>query len=393
MRYVIVGNGIAGITAADELARRGAARVDVYAAEPHPYYFRPQLPRFLAGDISREQVIARPPAWYDERGIVVHLSTEVVELLPAQKCIRLADGAEVAYDRLLLANGSSPFVPPVPGRELRGVFTLRTLEDALAIRAYAAHCERAVVIGGGLLGLESARGLKALGLAVTALEFAPHLLPRQLDAEGATVFRRLVEEAGIDVAVGANTRIIEGDAAVTGVTLHDGRAFPAQMVLVAAGVRANTALAAAAGLSVGRGVAVDAHMRTSAPDVYAAGDVAVFNDCSWAIIPEAKAHAGVAAANMAGDDVAYEPIVPSTTLKIVGINLTSCGVDVSGGDNVAEFRRVDAEEGVYKKLILRDNVPVQTTVIGDRSLARKLEQLIVERIRLSQEEASQLLEE
>jgi nitrite reductase (NADH) large subunit len=392
MRHVIVGNGIAGITAASELSRRQAGTIDVYTEEPYPYYFRPQLPSFLAGEVDRNRVIARDPSWYEERGITVHLSSKVARLLPQRHEIVLTDGTTVPYDRLLLATGAAPFVPPFEGRDKRGVYSLRTLEDALAIREYAANCERAVVIGGGLLGLESARGLKALGLSVSALEFAPYLLPRQLDEKGAAIFRHLVEDLGIDVAVGANTKAIVGDEAVEGVILHDGRTFPAQLVLVAAGVRCDTALAAESGLETDRGVVVDEQMRTSAPDVYCAGDAAWFNGRSWAIIPQAKAQAEVAAANMAGDDAAYEEIVPSTTLKIVGISLTSCGVDVSQDENVAELRRSDVEGGVYKKLVLRDDVAVQAMVIGNRSLARKLEKLVMGRAKMRQEEAAELLD-
>jgi nitrite reductase (NADH) large subunit len=392
MRHVIIGNGVAGITAAAELADREAGGIEVYAAEPYPYYFRPQLPRFLGGEISQDRLIARPPSWYDEKGITVHLDAPVVRLQPDQKRIVLEDGSEVAYDRLLLAIGGLSFVPPIDGTDKEGVFTLRTLEDALAIKSYAPQCERAVVIGGGLLGLESARGLQGLGLSVTALEFFPRLLPRQLDEEGAAVFRQMVEDLDIGVAVGANTQAILGDGAVERVVLQDGREFPAQLVLVATGMRCNAGLAAEAGLDVERGVVVDDHLRTSAPDVYAAGDVASFHGRSWGIIPQAREQAVVAAANMAGADMVYQEIVPSTTLRIAGIHMTSCGREPSSEDEGwTVYREADPTGGVYKKLALEDGIAVQAIVIGDRALARKLEALVIQGAKVREEEVRDLL--
>ncbi len=392
MRYVIIGNGVAGITAAAELAGRHAGTIEVYAGEPYPYYFRPQLPSFVAKEIPEERLYARPPSWYEERGIKVHPASPVRRLFPDRKQILLADGTEVPYDRLLLATGSRPFIPPVDGVDKVGVFALRTLDDALAIREHAARCKEAVVVGGGLLGLEAARALNGLGLSVTVLEFAPRLLPRQLDGEGAAIFRRLVEDLGIRVALSAETTAILGDEAVHGVALRDGREFPAQMVLFATGVRANTALATEAGLEVERGVVVDERMRTSAPDIYAAGDVASFNGRSWAIIPQARAQAQVAAANMAGEDAVYEEIVPSTTLKIVGMDLTSCGVVNVEGEGFTEIRIADPDAGIYRKIVLKDGVAVGAVVLRDRQLARKLERLVSRRAPLDPGEARRLLE-
>jgi len=188
-----------------------------------------------------------------------------------------------------------------------------------------------------------------------------------------------VEDLGIRVALSAETTAILGDEAVHGVALRDGREFPAQMVLFATGVRANTALATEAGLEVERGVVVDERMRTSAPDIYAAGDVASFNGRSWAIIPQARAQAQVAAANMAGEDAVYEEIVPSTTLKIVGMDLTSCGVVNVEGEGFTEIRIADPDAGIYRKIVLKDGVAVGAVVLRDRQLARKLERLVSRR--------------
>ncbi len=389
-RYLIIGNGVAGITAASELVRRGAREILILTQEPHHYYFKPRLPFFLAGEASEEDLYVHPPSWYERRGIRVRLKARVERLIPRQKRVALADGEEIPYDYLLLATGSSPFVPPIQGIEKAGVFTLRTLEDAVAIKEYAARCEEAVVIGGGLLGLEAARGLKVLGLSVTVLERGPRLLPRQLDAQGAAVFQRLIEGLGLTVALNAEAEAILGDREVRGVCLKDGREFDAQLVLIAAGVRSNAGLAAEAGFAVERGVVVDERMQTSAPGVFAAGDVASFRGRSWGIIPVARIQAAVAAANMAGEEAVYEEVVPSNTLKIVGIGLTSAGLVTPKGE-YEEIRVMDPEAGIYKKLVLDGNVPVGAIVIGDRALAKKLEKMVTRAKSITLEEAYELL--
>ncbi len=390
MRHVIIGGGVASITAAIELARRQAEEIELYTAERYPYYFRPRLPYFLAGEIAQEDLYVHPLSWYENKGIAVHLDSKVERLMPDQKRILLANGSEVPYDRLLLATGGMSFIPPIEGTDKKGVFALRTLDDAITIREYAAHCQEAVVIGGGLLGLEAARGLKALGLSVTALEFFPRLLPRQLDAEGSAVFQRLIEGLGINVGLQAETKSIVGNGEVRGVVLKDGREFAAQMVLVAAGARSNAGLAAEAGLRIERGIAVDEHMATDAPDIYAAGDAA-FRGRAWGIVPVARAQALVAAANMAGDNALYEEVVPSNTLKIVGIDLTSAGTVTPEDEGFVEIRRSDPEAGVYKKLVLKDNTLVGAIVLGDKALARKVERMVTSKAQLSREEAEALL--
>jgi len=393
MRHIIVGNGVAGITAATELARRQAGQIVIYGAEPYPYYYRPRLPYFLAGDITQEQLVVHPDSWYESKGIEIHRGTTVARLSTGQKSIALADGTEVPYDRLLIASGAVSFVPPIEGVDKRGAFTLRTLDDAVAIRDYAARCQRAVVVGGGLLGLEAAKGLKGLGLEVTVLEYTGRLLPRQLDVEGAAVFQGLVKKMGLQVALGADTKAILGDGEAAGVLLKDGREFPAQLVLIATGVRCNSRLAAEAGLPSERGIVVDERMVTAAPDVYAAGDVASFHGRSWGIIPVAMAQAAVAAANMAGESSLYQEVVPSNTLKIAGIDLTSCGTVVPEGEGLVEVRPPAAEKGAYRKLVLKEGTLVGAIVIGNRALARKVEGLVISRARMGRKQALELISE
>jgi NAD(P)H-nitrite reductase large subunit len=391
MRHVIVGGGVAGMTAAMDLARRGEAEVLVFSDEAHPYYYRPQLTEFLVGQTPMERLVRRPLEWYAERGMTVRLETPATGLDVEARQVTLADGESVPYDRLLLATGSLPFVPPIKGADKEGVRTWRTLTDTLTLELVAASCQQVVVLGGGLLGLEAARGLRGFCHEVTVLEALPRLMPRQLDVEGAALLQAFVASLGIQVVVGARCEAFEGSARVSGVRLTDGTLYPAQTVVVAAGVRANATLAEAAGIAVDRGIIVDDRMATSAPNVYAAGDVAVFRGYSWAIAPIAQAQGRVAAANMAGDESHYDVVIPSTTLKVVGIDVSSVGFVNPEGEEAEEIRALDVDAGTYKKIVLRDGVIVGSIVINDRILAKALEARIAAQEPMTPDEAREIV--
>jgi nitrite reductase (NADH) large subunit len=392
MKYVIVGSGVAGMTAALDLARRNVGEITLYTEDKYPYYYRPRLTEFLAGGLTMDELVRRPLSWYKQRGINVQLGTRVIGLRPEEAQIILEDGTAVPYDRLLLAMGSLPFVPPIKGADKPGLRTWRTLEDTLSLQQEASQCGTTLVIGGGLLGLEAARGLLGFCSDVTVLEVFPRLLPRQLDEEGAQLLHDFVESLGINVEVGVYVDEILGDTHVTGVRLKDGREFPAQLVLVSAGVRCNTCFADEAGLETDRGIVVDEHMATNIPGVYAAGDVAVYKGYNWAIAPIAQAQARVAAANMAGEAVVYEAMVPSTSLKVVGLDVTSVGVVNPEGEGTIQVRNLDEEAGTYKKIVLQENVIVGAIIVGeDKNLAKKLESMIAERAKMTRQEAEALL--
>lgn len=377
-RYVVIGNGVAGVTAAQTLAQsQPGADLHIYAAEPYPYYRRPQLPDYIAGLVTETDITYRPPEWYAERGIQVHLNSPVEELDPAAHRLRLADGTSVPYDRLLLATGGIAWKPPVPGADLRGVFTLRTLDDARAIRDRARSVQRAVVIGGGLLGLETARALRSLGLEVTVLEVAPYLMPRQLDREGAAILEALLHRMDIRTETGVVTEAILGNGAVRAVRLKDGREFPADLVVFSTGIRSEVTLARGAGLAVNRGVVVDEHLQTSAPDIYAAGDVAEAGGIVYGIVPAAIEQARVAAANLAAPGSAvYRGTVPATTLKVVGAELTSIGECVAEGEDLVLLRRADPEKGRYRKLALRNGRIVGVILLNEREHTSPIRQLM-----------------
>ena len=390
MRFLIVGAGVAGITAAMDLARRNLGEVVIYSDEEYPYYYRPRLTEFLAGTLTMSQLVRRPLSWYQDRGIDLRLGKSVTAIDPAHKTITV-DGESVVYDKLLLAMGCLPFVPPIEGSDQERVLTWRTLEDTLEMEKAAVTCKEIVVIGGGLLGLEAARGLKSYCANISVLEFFPRLMPRQLDEAGSHLLQDFVESLGINVILGARCEKILGDGQISGVQLQGGQIVAAQAVVVTAGVRANAKLAADAGLSVNRAVVVDERMTTSEPDIYAAGDISVFRGYTWAIAPIAQAQARVAAANMAGEESLYDVVVPSTTLKVVGIDVSSVGIVNPEDEAATEIRRLDNEAGTYQKIVLRDGVIVGSIVINNRQLAKRLESAISVRQPMTPEEAQRLI--
>lgn len=322
--------------------------------------------------------------WYEKNRIGLHLDSKVERIDPATKTYTV-NGETARFDKLVLANGASAFIPPLKGLPKKNVFTLRTLEDAKNIKAAAGKARRVAVIGGGLLGLETARALAAgfKGLDITVLEYAEHLLMRQLDHEGATILRRWVEAGGTKVLTKAETEEILGDGAVTGLRLKDGRTVEADLVIVSAGARPNIGLARDAGLKVNRGVVVDGSLRTSSPDVFAMGDVAEFDGKTWGIIPPALDQARVAAKKILGLDSAdYKGTVPSNTLKVMGIDLASIGV--VGGEHGAkdatlqEIRATSADGSVYRKFVIKEGRMIGAILLGTKKEFNKVSKLVKE---------------
>ncbi len=380
MKVIIIGNGVAGVTAARHIRElEQSCEIDIFTREPYHYYYRPRLPDVVAGEVERAAITVNPPEWYESRRINVHLSTPVASMDPLKREIFLEDRVRVSYDRLLLASGCDPFVPPVEGVGKDGVFTLRTVDDALAIRDWAKGTDRAVVVGGGLLGLETARGLRAAGLDVCVLEHADRLLPRQLDGAGARVLESDIARLGIRVIRGAMTVKVDGGTRATGVVLEDGTKVSGGLVLFSTGVRSVTGFLSGGGLTIERGVVVDRHMRTSAAGVYAAGDVAEFEGVVQGIIPVAVAQADAAAKAIAGaPGDGYRAVVPQNTLKIAGIDVFSVGTVSCSDGSCDEFVEEDASVGRYRKVVVRGGRIVGAIVIGSRRGVRELGTLIAE---------------
>ena len=374
MKTVIMGNGVAGVTAARRLRENDAdAGIVMFSREPYHYYYKPRLPEVVAGTVDVGSLVINPPEWYEERRIDVRLSTPVSGIDAVERRVRLEDGGAESYDALLIATGADPFVPPISGADLDGVYTLRTADDAVALRHAAGAAKRIVVIGGGLLGLESARGMVASGADVVALEVADRLLPRQLDHAGAELLTERIAALGLAVRTNATTTSLVGDGAVEGVSLEDGETLSADLVLISTGVRPSLDTLAGTGVDAGRGVLVDCGMRTSVPDVFAAGDVAELDEHVWGIIPAATAMAESAARVIGGEDSGSCRIIGTNTLKISEVDVYSAG-DVFCDDCETH---VFEDSGVYRKVLLNNGRIVGAIVVGSRRGVRELDKLIV----------------
>ena len=380
LHIVIVGNGVAGVTAARTIKTKNPeTRVSIYADESYQYYPRPRLYEVLSGEAEPQEVYMFSGEWYEKKGITVHLNKKALSIDVDHKELMLEDGSQVTYDKLLLANGGHSFVPPIKGAETTGVFTLRTIKDVLDIKKFTKKTGKVIVIGGGLLGLEFAASLRKLGQQVTVVELSSRLLPRQLDQDGATILKNRIASRGIDLVLGAKTVEILGKETVSGILLDSGETISGDMVLISAGVRSNTELALETGIKVNRGVVVDGHLRTSADDVYAVGDVAEFEGRVYGIIPAALEQATIAAANMMGEKHSvYAGTVPSNTLKVVDVELTSIGLVNPEEPRYEEIKKTDKKKGVYKKLVLDQGKIVGAILLGDKKGFTSIKKLIAQ---------------
>jgi nitrite reductase (NADH) large subunit len=391
MRVLVVGNGLAGTIASKTLHELDPSSViQIYAEENYPYYPRPNLIEFLAGNVSRENLFAFSNDWYAERNISVHLGQPVVRLHSGSKEIELDGGVKESFDVLLLANGASSWMPPISGAEKKGVFALRSLDDAADILDWADKHPKVAIIGGGLLGLEIARAIRSRGAEVQVVEFFPRLLPRQLDTEGAAVLQSQIEKMGIDFRLGMATEEIQGEGRVEGLRFKSGESMKAQTAIVAAGVRPNTSLAAEAGLETDKGIIVDDTLRTSHPDIFAAGDNVQHRERIYGIIPASFNQARTVAFNMLGQEKIYEGTVPSNTLKVVGLDLTAIGNVTPEEGTCEEFRKTIKEEGVYKKIVVQNGKLVGAIWMGTKKNVNEVNRLILQQIDVEQWKGSLL---
>jgi nitrite reductase (NADH) large subunit len=364
-RLVVVGNGMAGLRLLEELVRREADRFDitVIGAEPQPAYNRVLLSPLLAGEIGPADVALRPADWYAEHGITLLTGDPTVAIARDKREVRLASGRVLSYDALVLSTGSKPIRLKLPGDELAGVTTFRTMADAEALRMAAAAAAPIVVIGGGLLGIEAAYGLARAGARVTLVHLMDRLMERQLDAEGARLLYAALQAKGMRVELGAETQAIEGAGKVQSVLLKDGRRVPCDLVVMAVGVVPETALAAAAGLTVRRGIVVDDRLATSAPGIYALGECAEHDGRCYGLVEPAYEQARVLADVLCGAEQSYGGSVLATNLKVSGVPLFSAGDFEGTGD--AECLVLRDGGSAYRKLVVRDGRLAGTVLVGD----------------------------
>ncbi len=370
MKLVVVGNGMAGIRAVEELLKIAPDLYDVtvFGAEPHPNYNRILLSPVLSGEQTIDQIILNPLSWYAENGITLHTGKKVTKIDRVKRVVIAEDGTEGAYDRLLLATGSNPFIPPIPGKDLQGVISYRDIADTQAMIDAAARYSRAVVIGGGLLGLEAANGLKARGMDVTVVHIMPWLMERQLDDTAGRLLQRSLEERGIKFLIGAQTEalIADKDGRVMAVRFKDGTEVPTDLVVMSAGIRPNTALAESAGVHCNRGIVVSDTLQTiTDPRIYAVGECAAHRGIAYGLVAPLFEQGKVCATHLAEFGIGrYTGSTTSTKLKVTGIDLFSAG-NFSGGENTEEIVLNDPWGGVYKKLVIQNDRLVGACLYGD----------------------------
>ena len=389
MKVVIVGNNVAGTFTAQNIRFLNEdVDLEIYTQEGYPYYTRVNLPELIPEKTQIDDLIVFKDDWYKKNKIKLVLNSKIIKIKPDSKVIFI-DGQTnpVSYDKLILALGSVPNIPPIKNaREMvgKGVFTLRTINDSLEIKEYInrSNAQKAIVIGGGLLGLELANQIKNTNLDTTVVEFFPRLLPRQLDDECSSMLKEEIETKGIKVVLNAVTEEILVNGAVTGIRLKDGQKFDADIILIQAGIRATIDLAQDSGLETNRGIIVNEYLETSKKDIYAVGDCVEYKNQTWGIIPACMEQSKIVAASALGlKKIEYKGTTPKNTLKIVGLELTSIGIfdptkEEGGGWDI--LKRADKKDCCYQKLVLKDNTLKGAILFGDNKamsfVYKKMEQ-------------------
>ena len=363
---VIVGQGMAGTKLVDELCQRALGRYSIIlvGAEPYRAYNRVLLSSLLAREMTVDDIQLKPLAWWPKNGITNVFGRPVTSVDRSKKTIAFSNGVEIAYSKLVLATGSHAVKLPTPGMDLPGAITFRAMDDVDTMLHAAQPGRPAVVIGGGLLGLEAAYGLAKAGVRVTLLHIATRLMERQLDDPAARLLRAAIEGKGCEVILGANTVRVRGTSRVEAVELADGRVIPADLLVCAVGVRPNIALAKDAGLACNRGILVDDQMRTGDPDVFAIGECAEHRGVAYGLVEPAYEHAKTVARTLAGEnDVAYAGSILATNLKVSGVSLFSAGDFMGEGKEALVYE--DEAQHVYKKIVLEDDKVAGAVLYGD----------------------------
>jgi len=369
MKLVVVGNGMAGIRTLEELLKLDPDLYDitVFGSEPHPNYNRILLSPVLTGEQTIEDIILNDHEWYDRNGITLHLNRTITHINRARKEVFADDGTIAGYDRLLLATGSHPLVLPIPGKDLDGVITFRDIRDVNLMIDAAARFKRAAVIGGGLLGLEAANGLAARGMKVSVVHLGSTLLDRQLDSAAARLLRDNLENRGLEFLMERQTDAILGNesGAVTGLRFKGGAELPADLVVMAVGIKPNTDLADSAGIYTEKGIIVNDTLQTYDPRVYAVGECVSHRGMAYGLVAPLFEQAKVAANHLAFHGIGrYSGSITSTKLKVTGIDVFSAG-DFIGGPGTEAITLADPVGGVYKKLVIKDNRLVGACLYGD----------------------------
>ncbi|CAM3591098.1 MULTISPECIES: nitrite reductase large subunit NirB [Saccharibacillus] len=377
-KLVLVGNGMAGVRTIEHLLKLAPDLYDItiFGAEPHPNYNRIMLSSVLAGGASLEEIVINDLDWYRENGITLHMGQAISRIDGERRRVYAEGGIEADYDELILATGSNAFILPVPGADKEGVIGFRDIKDCQAMQEASRKHRKAAVIGGGLLGLEAARGLLNLGMDVTVIHINEYLMERQLDRPASIMLQQELEAQGMKFLLKKQTESVLGKQRAKGLLFKDGSMLEADLVVMAVGIRPNVSLAQRSGLAVERGIVVDDHMRTNLPGVYAVGECAQHRGIAYGLVAPLYEQGAVLAKNLAGVPVeGYAGSVTSTKLKVSGVDVFSGGI-FTEPEGARALRYQDEIEGVYKKLVILDNRLIGAVLFGETSEGAALFSLI-----------------
>lgn len=377
----MIGNGMAGVRTVEEILKlnRDKFEITIFGNEPYPNYNRIQLSTVLQGDTTIDDIIMNSWDWYEHNNIELFTGEAIVKIDPVAKTVLSETGRSIEFDELIIATGSSSFILPIPGADKEGVAGFRDIKDCETMIQAARTYRKAAVIGGGLLGLEAARGLLNLGMEVDIIHLMPHLMERQLDSAASEMLRSELEAQGMNFLMEKQTVEILGDERVTGLRFKDGSEIEANLVVMAVGIKPNVQLAKEAGLFVNRGIVVDDFMRTSIPFIRAVGECAEHREIVYGLVAPLYEQGKVLAAHICGEDAnPYEGSVVGTGLKVSGVDLFSAG-EIDNGPGVKAIKVHNEFDGVYKKIVIRDNRVAGIVLFGDTKDSSRLFRMMLKK--------------
>lgn len=366
-KLIVIGNGMAALRFLENMLKQDACPYDitVFGSEAHAGYNRILLSPLLSGEQTLEDIITHSYQWYEENKIELISGRLITAIDRENKQVTDNDNKQYSYDKLIISTGSNPFVPPIPGHDLKNVYTYRTIEDVDNMMAISKKESNAVVIGGGLLGLEVAYGLSTRGMEVTVLHLAPVLMENQLDETASNKLIDSLQEKGIKIITEANTKSINGIESVESIELNDGTVIPADLVVIAVGIRSNINLAQTSALDCERGILVNDYLQTSDPDIYAVGECAQHNGITYGLVAPLYEQVEICANVLCGNkNKTYQGSITATGLKVTGVNLFSAGQFLED-DDCKLVKLFDDKNGVYRKLVVKDNKLIGALLYGD----------------------------
>lgn len=378
VNYLIIGNGIAGLSASKEIRKNDSVgSITMVSNEPYLTYYRVKLTEYLSKDFNDEDLLVNKDNWYKDNHIETILSKIVERIDTDNNKVVLDDGNEISYEKLLLAMGSRPFIPPIAGKYKKGVFALRNLNDLRYIQKYFSNCSTVTVIGGGLLGLEAAWSVKKLNKIVNVIQHSPFLLSRQLDEEISRKVERKLREEGFNLYLDSSAEEILGETKANGIRLNSDKVIKTDAVLVSSGVRSNLDLIRDTNIEYDRGVKVNKYLRTNIENIYAAGDIAEVEGSVLGLWTASNEQGKIAGRNMTGEHNSYTNPRPYTTLRLGDISVFSAG-DVSDFDRVYEYK--EEEKEIHHKLFTKDGKITGVILFGDISPMVKLKKAVIDNI-------------